>query len=43
MMMLCPFHHWQVHEGGWQIARSDTGYVWIPPQFARGPTAPIVA
>lgn len=44
MCMLCPFHHWQLHEGGWQMARQGDGsFVWIPPQFARGPTAAITA
>jgi hypothetical protein len=40
MCMLCPFHHWQIHEGGWQMARREAGgFVWIPPQMPRGPTA----
>jgi hypothetical protein len=44
MCMLCPQHHWQVHEGGWQMARrEDGGFVFLPPQFSRGPTERIPA
>ncbi|MGI8607801.1 MAG: DUF222 domain-containing protein [Candidatus Dormibacteria bacterium] len=44
MCMVCPFHHFQVHEGGWQMAkREEGGFVWIPPQFSRGPTALLAA
>jgi hypothetical protein len=43
MCMLCSFHHWQIHEGGWQMARrEDGGFVWIPPQRSRGPTAQVL-
>ena len=31
MVLLCYSHHWQVHEGGWQIARTDEGVITIPP------------
>ncbi|HEY6875859.1 MAG TPA: DUF222 domain-containing protein [Candidatus Dormibacteraeota bacterium] len=42
LVLLCYWHHVQVHEGGWQIARSDDGRVLVvPPQrkfdAARGP------
>ena len=42
MLLLCQRHHWLVHEGGWQIVKSDTdGIVPIAPTtlFAmpRGP------
>ncbi|MFN2465798.1 MAG: DUF222 domain-containing protein [Candidatus Dormibacteria bacterium] len=45
MCMLCPLHHWQVHEGGWQMARNEeTGdFVFVPPQLSRGPTEKISA
>ncbi|MFN2465445.1 MAG: HNH endonuclease signature motif containing protein, partial [Candidatus Dormibacteria bacterium] len=44
MCMLCPFHHWQLHEGGYQMARREAGgFVFIPPQFARGPTVSVTA
>lgn len=46
LMLLCHRHHWMVHEGGWQIVRTNkTDYVVTPPQlevfghFARGPDA----
>ena len=39
MCMLCPFHHWRIHEGGWRMARKeDGGFVFVPPQLSRGPT-----
>ena len=28
---LCGRHHWQVHEGGWQMLRTDEGITVIPP------------
>jgi hypothetical protein len=44
LVLLCHRHHWMVHEGGWQIVRTENGdYLAIPPQldvfrhFARGP------
>ncbi|MGI8607864.1 MAG: DUF222 domain-containing protein [Candidatus Dormibacteria bacterium] len=44
MCMLCPFHHWQIHEGGWQMGRRDDGgFMWIPPQYSRGPTELVAA
>jgi hypothetical protein len=46
LVLLCHRHHWLVHEGKWQIARTEDGqYVTVPPQldtfqhFARGPDA----
>jgi len=44
LVLLCNRHHWMVHEGGWQIVRTeDQGYKTVPPQLdwfadrARGP------
>lgn len=44
LVLLCHRHHWMVHEGGWQIVRTEAGeYRTIPPQldvfgrFSRGP------
>lgn len=43
LTLLCYRHHWNVHEGGWQIVRGDDGgIVTIPPAVtfglsARGP------
>jgi hypothetical protein len=43
LALLCYRHHWMVHEGGWQIVRSDDGrMLTIPPvteyqRLARGP------
>ena len=31
MVLLCYRHHWRVHEGGWQIARTDEGVITVPP------------
>ena len=31
MVLLCYRHHWLVHEGGWQIARTDEGVIKVPP------------
>ena len=42
LVLLCYRHHWMVHEGHWQILRSDDGMLTIPPvtefqRLARGP------
>jgi len=43
LVLLCYRHHWMVHEGAWQIVRSDDGRILtIPPvteyqRLARGP------
>lgn len=43
LVLLCHRHHWMVHEGRWQIVRSDDGrMLTVPPtttfgQLARGP------
>jgi len=43
LILLCHRHHWMVHEGGWQLVRSDDGrMLTIPPatefqRLARGP------
>ena len=39
LTLLCYRHHWMVHEGGWQILRSDGGrLVTIPPTVTCGPS-----
>jgi hypothetical protein len=45
LVLLCCHHHWLVHEGGWQIARSDDGsLVTMPPRpLARSPDFDMVA
>jgi hypothetical protein len=43
LALLCFRHHWNVHEGNWQIVRTDDGgIITVPPptgfeQLARGP------
>jgi hypothetical protein len=44
LVLLCYRHHWMVHEGGWQLVKTDEGQMLaIPPQLemyrqlARGP------
>jgi len=38
LVLLCYRHHWMVHEGDWQIVRSDDGCVYtIPPVIGFGP------
>jgi uncharacterized protein DUF222/HNH endonuclease len=39
LALLCYRHHWNVHEGGWQLARGDDGrIVTIPPMVTFGPS-----
>ena len=39
LVLLCYRHHWNVHEGGWQIVRGDDGHiVTLPPTVTFGPT-----
>jgi hypothetical protein len=39
LTLLCYRHHWMVHEGGWQIVRSDDGRITtIPPTVTFGPS-----
>jgi Domain of unknown function (DUF222)/HNH endonuclease len=41
LALLCHRHHWMVHEGNWQIIRSDEGrMVTIPPTITFGSPAP---
>jgi hypothetical protein len=43
LLLLCHRHHWMVHEGGWQIVRTDDGrMLTIPPLtgFERLPRGP---
>ncbi len=38
LVLLCYRHHWMVHEGEWQIVRSDDGCIHaIPPVMGFGP------
>jgi hypothetical protein len=40
LTLLCYRHHWMVHEGNWQIVRSDDGrMLTIPPTVTFGPPA----
>jgi hypothetical protein len=40
LTLLCYRHHWNVHEGGWQIVRGDDGrMLTIPPAVTFGPAA----
>lgn len=43
MILLCPYHHWMAHEGGWDVALKDDGEVLFIPPFARGPTRTVAA
>jgi hypothetical protein len=39
LALLCYRHHWMVHEGNWQIVRSDDGRMrTIPPTVTFGPS-----
>src|SRR6266852_2880432 len=39
-IFLCQRHHWMVHEGRWQLVRSDDGRMLaIPPTVRFGPSA----
>ena len=39
LTLLCYRHHWMVHEGGWQLVRSDVGQLLtIPPTVTFGPS-----
>ena len=42
MVLLCQRHHWMVHEGGWQIIKTDTdGLLPVAPMLTFGrPRAP---
>jgi uncharacterized protein DUF222/HNH endonuclease len=37
LCLLCYRHHWMVHEGDWQIVRTDDGFLTIPPTVTFGP------
>src|SRR6266852_4029177 len=40
LILLCHRHHWMVHEGKWQLVRSDDGRMLaIPPTVRFGPSA----
>jgi hypothetical protein len=30
LVLLCHRHHWSVHEGGWQVVRSEQRILAIP-------------
>ena len=39
LALLCYRHHWNVHEGGWQLVRTETGkFMTVPPTVTFGPT-----
>jgi hypothetical protein len=39
LILLCHRHHWMVHEGGWQLVRSESGQLLtIPPTVTFGPS-----
>ena len=39
LALLCYRHHWMVHEGGWQLLRTDTSqFLTIPPTVTFGPS-----
>jgi hypothetical protein len=39
LILLCHRHHWMVHEGNWQLVRSDDGrMLTIPPTVTFGPS-----
>ena len=37
LTLLCYRHHWMVHEGDWQIVRTDDDVITIPPTMTFGP------
>jgi Domain of unknown function (DUF222)/HNH endonuclease len=39
LVLLCHRHHWMVHEGSWQLIRSDGRLVAIPPTITFGAVA----
>jgi hypothetical protein len=40
LALLCYRHHWNVHEGGWQLVRTETGkFMTIAPTVTFGPPA----
>jgi predicted restriction endonuclease len=40
LILLCHRHHWMVHEGNWQIVRTDNGRVLtVPPLVTFGPSS----
>jgi len=50
LVLLCHRHHWMVHEGGWQLVKTDDGaLLTIPPTFgfrnhpARGPDQQVIS
>jgi hypothetical protein len=51
LVLLCHRHHWMVHEGGWQIARDDSGRILTIPSatylnrhcYPRGPDKQVAA
>jgi hypothetical protein len=40
LALLCYRHHWNVHEGGWQLVRTEAGkFMTVPPTVNFGPPA----
>jgi hypothetical protein len=31
LVLICRYHHWKVHEGGWQLVRGEHGLAVLPP------------
>ncbi len=40
LILLCHRHHWLVHEGGWQLVKTDEGMMTIAPTTIFGPAPP---
>ena len=38
LVLLCHRHHWMVHEGNWQLVKSDGRMLAIPPTITFGPS-----
>ena len=36
MVLLCQRHHWMVHEGGWQVVKTDEGLLPVAPMVVFG-------
>lgn len=43
LVLLCYRHHWQVHEGGWHVVRTDDGVRTIPPLAGYASPADVAA
>jgi hypothetical protein len=47
MVLMCAFHHWRIHEGGWLLGLDDHDRIYVVPPYlhnlARGPGGGIAA